>query len=164
MKSWTRGFIFNEERFTKPYIRDYFLWELFGEEKEEVRAKYLSEYEPEKYNLKPGFNTQRKIWDYFEKHKVGAELTGKETRIRDGLCSLVSEILFVRDPKRPSCFHPRFDFHDTNSYLNIKDELRYCLDDLYIEYFFGRNEELWRQHALKVLPALITSHRNADLR
>jgi 4-alpha-glucanotransferase len=149
-----KGVIFNEERFTKPYIRDYFLWELFGEEKEEVKAKYLSEYEPEKYNLKPGFNTQRKIWDYFEKHKVGLELTGKETRIRDGLCSLVSEILFVRDPNRPTCFHPRFDFNDTNSYLNIKDDLRFCLDDLYNEYFWGRNEELWRQHALKVLPAL----------
>jgi 4-alpha-glucanotransferase len=150
-----KGIIFNEERFTKPYIRDYFLWELFGEEKEEVKSKYLSEYEPEKYNLKAGFNTQRKIWNYFEKHKVGTELTGKETRIRDGLCSLVSEILFVRDPRRPSCFHPRFDFRDTNSYLNIRDELRYCLDDLYNEYFYGRNEELWREHAFRVLPALI---------
>jgi 4-alpha-glucanotransferase len=149
-----KGILFNEERFTKPYIRDYFLWELFGEEKEEVKAKYLSEYEPGKYNLKPGFNNQRKIWDHFEKNKVGVELTGKDTRIRDGLCSLASEILFLRDPKRPSCFHPRFDFHDANSYLNIKDELRYCLDDLYIEYFFGRNEELWRQQALKILPAL----------
>lgn len=150
-----RGITFNEERFTKPYIRDYFLWELFGEEKEEVKAKYLSEYEPEKYNLKPGFNTQRKIWDHFEKNKVGAELTGKETRIRDGLCSLISEILFVRDPKHPTCFHPRFDFHDTNSYLNIKDELRFCLDDLYNEFFHGRHEDLWKQQALKVLPALM---------
>ena len=77
-----------------------------------------------------------------------------ETRMRDGLCSLISEVLFVRDPKRPTCFHPRFDFHDTNSYLNIKDELRFCLDDLYNEFFHGRNEELWRQQALKVLPAL----------
>jgi 4-alpha-glucanotransferase len=149
-----RGITFNEERFTKPYIRDYFLWELFGEEKEEVKAKYLSEYEPEKYNLKPGFNTQQKIWDHFEKNKIGAELTGMETRMRDGLCSLISEILFVRDPKHPTCFHPRFDFHDTNSYLNIKDELRFCLDDLYIEFFHGRNEDLWRQQALIVLPAL----------
>lgn len=149
-----KGILFNEERFVRPYIRDYFLWELFGEEKEEVKAKYLSEYEPDKYNLKPQFNTQKKIWDYFEKHKVGNELMGKETRLCDGLCSLVSEILFVRDPKRPSCFHPRVDFQDTNSYLNIKDGLRYSLDDLYNEYFFGRNEEIWRQHATKVLTAL----------
>lgn len=150
-----KGITFNEERFTKPYIRDYFLWELFGEEKEEVKAKYLTEYEPEKYNMKPGFNTQKKIWDYFEKHKIGPELTGKETRIRDGLCSLVSEVLFVREPTHPSSFHPRFDFHDTNSYLNIKDDLRFCLDELYLEYYFGRNEVLWRQQAMRVLPALI---------
>ncbi len=149
-----KGILFNEERFTKPYIREYFLRELFGDEKEEVKAKYLSEYEPEKYNMKTEFNTQKKIWNYFEKHKVGGELSGKETRIRDGLCSLVSEVLFLRDPKRPSCFHPRFDFQDTNSYLNIKDDLRYCLDDLYIEYFFGRNEQLWRKQATTVLTAL----------
>jgi 4-alpha-glucanotransferase len=149
-----REITFNEERFTKPYIRDYFLWEVFGEEKEEVKAKYLTEYEPEKYNLKPAFNTQRKIWDYFEKNKIGSELTGKETRMRDGLCSLISEILFVRNPEHPSQFYPRFDFHDTNSYLNIKDELRFRLDELYVDFFHGRNEDLWRRQSYKVLPAL----------
>lgn len=152
-----RGIIFSEERFTKPYIRDYFLWELFGEEKDEVKLRYLSEYEPEKYNLKSGFNTQKKIWEHFEKNKIGPELTGKETRIRDGLCSLISEIIFVRDPKHPTCFHPRFDFNDTNSYLNMKDELRFCLDELYIDYYHGRNEEIWRQQAEKILPVLIHS-------
>ena len=149
-----RCILFNEERFTKPYIRDYFLWELFGEGKDEVKTKFLIEYEPGKYNLRPAFNTQRKIWDWFEKNKNGFELTGKETRIRDGLCSLIGEILFVRDPNHSTCFYPRFDFHDSNSYLNIKDEVRYCLDDLYIEFFHGRNENVWCQQALDILPAL----------
>lgn len=149
------GIIFNEERFTKPYIREYFLWELFGEETAEAKLKYLSEYEPGKYNLKPEFTTQRKVWDYFESTKKGNELTGKEIRMRDGLCSLIAEVLFIRDPYHPSLFHPRVAFQDTNSYLNLPAEIRYCLDELYIDFFYRRHEDFWKKQALWLLPAIM---------
>jgi len=151
------GIIFNEDRFTKPYIRDYFLWELFGEETEEVKLKYLSEYDAGKYNLKPAFNTQRKVWDYFESTRKGDELSGKDTRVRDGLCALIAEVIFLRDPYRPSFFHPRVAFHNTNSYLNLPDEVRYALDDLYIDFFYRRHEDFWKKQALLTLPAIISS-------
>ena len=150
-----RGIIFNEERYTKPYIREYFLWELFGEEVDEVKQNYLSEYEPGKYDLKPAFNTQRKVWNYFEKNKKGEELSGKETRIRDGICSLIAEVIFLRDPYHPTLFHPRVAFHNTNSYLNLKAETRYLLDDLYIDFFYHRHEEFWKKQALWLLPAIM---------
>ena len=149
------GIIFNEERFTKPYIRDYFLWELFGEETKEVKADFLLEYEPGKYNLKPEYDTQRKVWEYFEENKMGEELTGKETRVRDGLCSLIAEVLFLRDPYHPTLFHPRVAFQNTNSYLNLKAEIRYALDELYIEFFYHRHEEFWKKQALWLLPAIM---------
>ena len=151
------GVIFNEERFTKPYIREYFLRELFGEETEEVKLNYLTEYEPGKYDLKPAFTTQRKVWDYFESSRKGEELTGKETRIRDGLCSLISEVIFIRDPYRPTLFHPRVAFHNTNSYLNLQAESRYALDDLYIDFFYHRHEDFWKNQALKLLPAIMNA-------
>ena len=151
------GVIFNEERYTKPYIRDYFLWELFGEETQEVKSTYLIEYEAGKYNLKSEFSTQRKVWDYFEAAKKGSELTGRETRIRDGLCSLITEVLFLRDPYHPSLFHPRVAFHNTNSYLNLRAETRWALDELYIEFFYRRHEECWKNQALWILPALMKS-------
>ena len=149
------GIIFNEERFTKPYIREYFLWELFGEETAEVKLKYLSEYEPGKYNLKPEFTTQRKVWDYFELIKKGNELTGKEIRMRDGLCSLIAEVIFIRDPYHPTLFHPRVAFQNTNSYLNLPAEMRYCLDELYIDFFYRRHEDFWKKQALCLLPAIM---------
>lgn len=152
-----RGITFNEERYTKPYIRDYFLRGLFGEFTEEVRKKYLSEYEPGKFNLKPGFTTQKEVWDHFEASLKGGQISGKESRIRDGLCSLISEVLFVRDPVHPSLFHPRIAFHDTNSYMNLGDSLRYQLDELYIEYFYHRHDEFWRAQAMKRLPAILQS-------
>ncbi len=151
------GIIFNEERFTKPYIRDYFLWELFGEETDEVKTVYLTEYEPFKYNLKPAFNTQRKVWDYFESSKKGLELTGKETRIRDGLCALIAEVIFLRDPYHPTLFHPRVAFQNTNSYLNLKAEMRYALDELYIDFFYRRHEDFWKKQAQWILPEIMKS-------
>ncbi len=151
------GIIFNEERFTKPYIREYFLWELFGEETHEVKLNYLIEYEAGKYNLKPKFSTQRQVWDYFELNKKGDELTGIETRIRDGLCALIAEVLFLRDPYHPNLFHPRVAFHNTNSYLNLRAETRWALDELYIDFFYHRHEECWKSQALWILPALMKS-------
>jgi len=77
--------------------------------------------------------------------------------MRDGLCSLISEVIFVRDQKHHTLFHPRYDVHNTNSYLNLKDESRYALDDLYLEFFYDRHEALWRQQALRFLPELINA-------
>jgi 4-alpha-glucanotransferase len=151
------GIIFNEERFTKPYIRDYFLWELFGEETEEVKLKYLTEYEPGKYNLKSEFSTQRKVWDYFEGIKKGDELTGRETRIRDGLCALIAEVIFLRDPLHPNLFHPRMEFQNTNSYLNLKADVRCALDDLYRDFFFQRHEDIWKKQAQFLLPVMMNA-------
>lgn len=150
-----RGIPFNEERYTKPYIRDYFLWGLFGEFTEEVKKKYLSEYEPGKFNLKPGFATQRQVWDHFESNRKEEQLSGKDSRIRDGLCALISEVIFLRDPVHPTLFHPRIAFHDTNSYMNMGDNVRYLLDELYIEYFYQRHDDFWRDQAMKKLPAIL---------
>ncbi len=150
-----RGINFNEERFTKPYIRDYFLWGLFGEFSEEVKNNYLSEYEPGKFNLKPDFATQKQVWSHFESSKKEELLSGKESRIRDGLCSLVSEVLFVRDPVHLALFHPRIAFHNTNSYMNLPDHSRYLLDELYIEYFYHRHNDFWKEQAMKKLPAIL---------
>jgi len=150
-----RGINFNEERFTKPYIRDYFLWGLFGEYTEEVKNSYLSEYEPGKFNLRPKFTTQRMVWDHFESTGKESELNGKDSRIRDGLCALIGEVLFVRDPLRPTHFHPRIALHDTNSYMNLNDQNRYMLDELYIEFFYHRHNEFWKERAEQTLPAIL---------
>lgn len=153
-----RGINFNEIRFTKPYIRDYCLWGLFGEFTEEVKNLYLEEYEPGKFNLKPDFATQRQVWDHFENGQKDGELSGKESRIRDGLCSLISEVIFVRDPNHPAHFHPRIAFHNTNSYMNLSDYTRYLLDELYIEFFYHRHDQFWKEQSMKILPAILESN------
>lgn len=150
-----RGINFNEERYTKPYIREYFLRGLFGELTDQVKNRFLSEYEPGKFNLKSNFSTQRQVWEYFESNRSEEGLSGKDSRVRDGLCALIGEVLFVRDPVHPTHFHPRIAFHDTNSYMNLNDSDRYRLDELYIEFFYHRNDEFWKEQAMKKLPAVL---------
>ncbi|MCE1197350.1 MAG: 4-alpha-glucanotransferase [Marinilabiliales bacterium] len=150
-----RGIPFNEERFTRPYIRDYFLWDLFGEFTEEVKNRYLSEYEPGKFNLKPAFSTQQQVWAHFMPARSEESLSGKDSRIRDGLCALISEVIFLRDPVHPSRFHPRIAMHDTYSYMNLSEYSRYLLDELYIEFFYHRHNQFWRDQALKKLPPIL---------
>ncbi|PKP54123.1 MAG: 4-alpha-glucanotransferase [Bacteroidetes bacterium HGW-Bacteroidetes-1] len=150
------GLYFDYDRLVKPYIRQHFLSDFFGKYTEEVRRKYLNEVDYEQYELKSEFDTQRKIYDYFSPLGVTKEVSDKEIVIRDGLMSLINEVLFVKDPyaKNPS-YHPRIAFHFTYSYRELEDYKKEILNDLYVQYFYKRHEEFWKQHALAKLPAIV---------
>ena len=92
------GFWFDTDRFTKPYIRAHFLHDYFGEYAGEVKAKYLLTSDGVSYSLIDGFETQRKIFDHFTPDGIDEHLTEKMVVIRDGLISLLDEVLFLRDP------------------------------------------------------------------
>ncbi len=87
---------FDEERFTKPYIRGHFLHDFFGEFENEVRLSYLNEVDFGVFELKEDFNTQRKIYEYFTPQGQTSEIDGKTLVIRDGLMGLLDEVLFTR--------------------------------------------------------------------
>jgi 4-alpha-glucanotransferase len=37
----------------------------------------------------------------------------------------------------------------------MSDQMRYSLDELYIEYFYNRHEDFWREEAMKKLPEIV---------
>ena len=151
------GIYFDRERMTRPYIRDHFLHEFFGEFTEEVRKKYLHETELNVYELKPAFDTQKKIFRYFTPvEEEERKLSEKEITIRDGLIALLDEVLFIRDPNaHPAAYHPRISLHYTFSYRELDQIAKNRLDDLYIDYFYRRHEQFWKNEALQKLPSLI---------
>ncbi|HNW52161.1 MAG TPA: 4-alpha-glucanotransferase [Prolixibacteraceae bacterium] len=153
-----RGIYFDSERFTKPYIRGHFLHEIFGEFTPEVKKQYLTEKGENSYVLKPAFDTQRKIYDHFTPDGDDTKVDAKSTIIRDGLISLLDEVLFIQDPycSYPA-YHPRIAFHDTNSFNELDQETKYRLDDLYIDFFYKRHEDFWKVEAFMKLPALINA-------
>ena len=148
----------NEERLTKPYIRGHFLHEFFGEYTEEVREKYLNETSFSYFELKEEFNTQRKITDYFDSSQRSAisdQQNEKNDKIKNGLLSLCNEVLFVRDKKDKNIIYPRIALQFTHSYNELEDYQKDKINRLYDDFFYHRNEELWKKEALKKLPKII---------
>lgn len=143
------------DRYTKPYIRGHFLHEIFGAFTEEVRDKYLNETSFSYFELKPEFDTQRKITDYFLKNFD--TLSEKEETIKNGLLSLCAEVLFLKDEKNENHFRPRIALQFTHSYNELSQEEKDWINRLYDDYFYHRNEELWKEEAMKKLPQLIAA-------
>ena len=143
----------NEERLTKPYIRGHFLHEFFGEYTEEVREKYLNETSFSYFELKEEFNTQRKIIDFFVNIQHTTYNIHKYDKIKNGLLSLCNEVLFVKD--KNNTLHPRIALQFTHSYNELEDYQKDNINKLYDEYFYHRNEGLWKNEALKKLPKII---------
>ena len=141
------------ERLTKPYIRGHFLHEYFGEFTEEVREKYLNETSFSYFELKEDFNTQRKITDFFVNSQQTTDNGHKDEKIKNGLIALCAEVLFVED--KNGGLHPRIALQFTHSYNELEDYQKDNINRLYDEYFYHRNEALWKEEALKKLPKII---------
>jgi 4-alpha-glucanotransferase len=147
---------FDEDRFTKPYIRGHFLHDFFGEFENEVRLNYLNEIDFGVFEIKEEYNTQRKIYEYFTPQGQTSEIDGKTLVIRDGVMGLLDEVLFIRDPyAQPHAYHPRIAFHFTYSYRELDTAIKDRLNDLYIHYFYRRHDEFWKWHAMNKLPAIV---------
>lgn len=147
------GIDFNEDRMTKPYIRSHLLQDIFGTCADEVRNKYLNEISSGYLELKPEFNTQRKITDYFT--DTYPNPTEKEIRIREGLLELLSEVLFIKDPYTKDRYHPRIALQFTYSYRELPNYQKDAINHLYDDFFYRRNNDFWKHEALKKLSAII---------
>ena len=65
------------------------------------------------------------------------------------------EALFLRDKNDPNKFHPRINLHLTQTYNELEDYQKDALNKIYDDFFYHRNEELWKAEALKKLPKII---------
>lgn len=145
-----RGIWFDYERFCKPYITDEVLQEIFGERAEEVKQNFLKKHGPREYQLLPEFDTQRKIEAWFSDKDGEAAHS-----MREGLYYLVSNVLlFEQENSDKKEFHFRIALDKTTSFRHLQPHIREQLWDLYIDYFYRRQNDLWRKEALKKLPQL----------
>jgi 4-alpha-glucanotransferase len=143
-----RNMYFDFERYTKPFINEAVLWEFFGPDAERVKPLYFEEINQGRFGLKDFVSTQRKIADYFENNST-------EVKSRDALMDLVSNvILFEIEGSGQKQFHFRFSMEETSSFRYLDWHLQNQLRDLYINYFFRRQDGFWRKEAMKKLPLL----------
>ena len=150
----TKGLKWDENRFFKPYLQQHVINSTFGEYTDEVIRDYLSKDGVEHYKFKPEYDTQKKIEAHFA--SLGY-LPGTKVLIRDGLYALHCEVLFICDTREPDKFHPRISIHRSATFRDLNDETKGIIDRIYVDYFYHRHTEFWKQHAMKKLPALISA-------
>lgn len=144
------GFRFNEQRDTHPCIHDSFLSSLFGDDTGQVKTTFLNDEGCGTYSLKPEFDTQRKIQAYF----AGKD-DERSVRIREGLYSLVSDVLFIRDRHDGNLYHPRISAQSSHAYQMLDDWQKSAFNNLYNNYYYHRQNDFWEAKGMEKLPRLI---------
>ena len=138
---------FDYNRYCNPYINDDVIWRLFGDNALYVKESYLYQGHDGNYSLKENVNTQAKILN---------ELKGtNHEHLQQGLFDLVSNVILFEEPgSNGSKFHFRIAMDQTLSYQHLDDHLKSQLKELYVDYFFRRQDNFWKQESLKKLPQL----------
>jgi 4-alpha-glucanotransferase len=151
-----RGLWFDEKRLCQPYIREHFLYERFGDLTEMVKSNYLVESGFQCYDLHPDYNTQRKIEEKLAiEPDATPELRSRLERVTQGLYSLISEVIFLHAPGTSgNAFFPRHTLHFTRSYQELDNQTKHLINEIYLDYFYHRNEEFWKRKAMEKLPVL----------
>ncbi len=158
-----RGIHFDRERLTKPFITDAVLLEIFGGETDFVRQNFLTATGNDQYQLKPEFATQRQVeaeWSKVESRAPKAKGDRKNSaprpaphapRLKQDLFDLISNVILLAVDGK---FHFRFAMEQTASFKNLPPDQQAKLRELYVDYFFRRQDDFWMREAMQKLPSL----------
>ena len=142
-----RGIFFDRDRLTKPFITDAVLREIFGHESGTVRREFLKVDASGLYSLKPEFATQKQV----EKHFAAREQNRRNAKLKTGLFDLISNVILLEVDGK---YHFRFAMEQTTSFKYLPPDAQAKLRDLYVDYFFRRQDDFWKREAMQKLPAL----------
>ncbi|WP_290790986.1 4-alpha-glucanotransferase [Flavihumibacter sp. UBA7668] len=149
-----RGIWFDHIRYSRPYITENEVDRRFGELSGFVKDSFLEPTGYGQYFFKPEFDTQRKIENWF----VEAGVRDNNNWLRQGLYDLHSNvILFEEEGSNGNYYHFRFGMDQTSSFQSLEWDTQQKLKDLYINYFFRRQDAFWQEEAMHKLPALKAS-------
>lgn len=148
-----RGMWFNYHRLCNPYINEAVLWEMFGPNNQKFK-EYLDDDGNGFFALKENFNTQRKV----EKHFAALDENEENGHLKQGLFDLISNFILLENPgSNGQEFHFKFSMDQTISFKHLDWHMQQQLQDLYINYFYRRQDDFWMREAMKKLPALKNS-------
>ncbi|SKA12973.1 4-alpha-glucanotransferase [Sediminibacterium ginsengisoli] len=139
---------FSYHRYTRPFITDDIITAIFKADEAFVKETFLHRDEDGTWQLKPAFATQRQVEEWFAKKENQA----LNTEIRNGLYNLISNVIFL--DAGDGSLHFRFAMEATSSFSHLEMRTQLFLRELYIDYFFRRQEDSWRREALQKLPEL----------
>jgi 4-alpha-glucanotransferase len=132
-----------------PYINETILFQVFGYDNNYVKSNFLESIGDGHYALLPAFKTQRLV----ESHFVQQEQTEFNTKIKQGLYHLITNVILL-EGEQPQAYHFRFNIANTSSFKHFNESTQYKLNELYLDYFFKRQDAAWEKEAMKKLPML----------
>jgi 4-alpha-glucanotransferase len=145
---------FEYHRYTKPFITSQVLEDKFGEQQAYVTETFLERTGFGEFNFKEPFDTQRKLEKWFSTK----EQSESNLALKQGLLDLHSNvILFEAEGSGGKQFHFRFGMEQTSSFQSLEWNTQQGLKELYLNYFYRRQDEFWRTEAMNKLPALKAS-------
>jgi 4-alpha-glucanotransferase len=147
---------FRKDFYLNPYICEDFLQEVFASYTEYVKQTFieLCDTAGETYQMRTEFDTQRKVKTFF-----AGKTDTRSTQIREGLYTLIANVLFIADHKEPDKYHPRITAQYAYIYRTLAHEEKQAFNRLYDDYYYHRHNEFWYEHAMKKLPQLTQSTR-----
>lgn len=141
---------FVRDRFCKPYITQEVLQDMFGDQTEYIKKHFLRADSTTTFELLPEFNTQRKV----EAHFNTLEKNAHNKFLTIGLYDLISNVIFFQDDEDADHFHFRINMDRTFSFHHLNAYTQNVLKELYLDYFFVRQDALWKKEGMKKLPEL----------
>ena len=141
---------FNYYRYCKPHINEAVLWEMFGPNNEKFRP-FLNSIGHYSYELKDEFATQLKVAEHF----ANLEQNEENKNLQQGLYDLITNVILFEHPgSNGQQFHFRISMERSASFRHLDRVNQDQLRDLYIDYFYRRQDNFWKNEALKKLSPL----------
>ena len=88
-----------------------------------------------------------------ESYFVQQEQTDFNLKIKQGLYHLIANVILL-EGEQPQAYHFRFNIGNTSSFKHLNESTQYLLNELYVDYFFKRQDAAWAKEAMKKLPML----------
>lgn len=143
-----KGIWFDYNRFCKPYITDQILDDFFGDDATWVRTNCLYIENGWSLMLKPEFQTQTKVENLHRRGEIS-------DRVKRGLFDIISNVLFFEiKGSHGTQFYPRYGMHYLRSYHELDEHTKKGLDELYVHYYYHRQNDFWYRSGMEKLPAL----------
>ena len=145
------GLPFQADFMTKPFINEDLLLQRFGKQADWVKETFLKHSHDDIYEMRPEFDTQRKVEAWFQAEERTDEA---DIALREGLYTLISNVLFVPDHQHPSMYHPRIAVQNDYIFTRLNGAEKEAFNRLYNHYYYQRHNQFWYEEAMKKLPIL----------
>lgn len=145
-----QGIYFDFGRYCRPFITDALLSDRMGDQVNYVKDTFL-QWQDGTWQFKPEFQTQRQVEAFF----AGQEASAHNDWLRQELFDLQSNFILIEEGgSNGQQFHFRIAMEQTHSFQNLDGGTQAKLKDLYVNYFFRRQDDFWKREAMNKLPHL----------